>query len=201
VDILSEANAEQHPVNQFKKWFDDVLKAGFKEPTAMALATSTRNGKPSARMVLMKEFSMDGFVFYTNYQSRKGKELAQNPQASLLFYWDKLERQVRIEGAAEKVSSNVSDEYFNSRPRQSRLSALASPQSKVIEGRGVLEKKMHELESKFSGMEKIPRPRYWGGYILKPVCFEFWQGRDNRLHDRILYVLSRGRWKMKRLAP
>ena len=200
-DALSEENTEKHPTDQFKKWYHDVLKANFKEPTAVILATSRRNGKPSVRTVLMKDFSEEGFVFFTNYQSRKGRELKQNPKAAMLFYWDTLMRQVRVEGTVQKVSPDISDKYFDSRPRQSRISAIASPQSAVIESRFDLEKKAARLESKFFGRLKIPRPANWGGYILKPTYFEFWQGRENRLHDRIIYVLAKGKWMIKRLAP
>ena len=150
-DALIEEHAGKHPVAQFQKWFDDLLKSSYKEPTAVILATSSRNGKPSARTVLMKEFSKDGFVFFTNYKSRKGQELEDNPRAALLFYWDVLERQVRIEGTVKKTDTKISDEYFDSRPRQSRISAVASPQSKIVDDRFVLERKVKELEEKFSG--------------------------------------------------
>ncbi len=201
MNTLSEKNAERHPVDQFDKWFRDVLKRKFKEPAAVMLATATTGGKPSARAVLMKDFSKEGFVFFTNYSSRKGRELQKNPKAAMLFYWDVLERQVRVEGAVTKAGKEISDKYFDSRPRLSRISAIASPQSRILADRTMLEKKVNELTTKFEGQEKIPRPAHWGGFILKPTYFEFWQGRPNRLHDRIIYVLSKGKWKMSRLAP
>jgi len=201
MNLLTEDRVEKHPYLQFDKWFKDVLKADFREPTAVILATSTRRGKPSARAVLMKEYNENGFVFYTNYQSRKGRELDENPRAALLFYWDRLERQVRVEGKVSKVSSRQSDDYFGIRPRESRIGAIASPQSEVIKDRMVLEKKVAELAKKFEAIETIPRPVHWGGYTLKPTYFEFWQGQPNRLHDRIAYLLSKGNWKIKRLAP
>jgi len=198
---LTEDRVEKHPYLQFDKWFKEVLKADFKEPTAVILATSTRSGKPAARAVLMKEYNKEGFVFYTNYNSRKGKALRENPSAALLFYWDRLERQVRIEGKVAKVNKEQSDDYFDIRPRESRIGAIASPQSEVIDDRHVLERRVAELAKKFEAVEKIPRPAHWGGYILKPSYFEFWQGQPNRLHDRIVYILSKGNWKIKRLAP
>ncbi|HXH20228.1 MAG TPA: pyridoxamine 5'-phosphate oxidase, partial [Chitinophagales bacterium] len=165
---LEEKNIEQDPFDQFDNWFKDVLNARFKEPTAVVLATSTLEGHPSARMVLMKEFSSEGFVFYTNYRSRKGRELAENPNAALLFYWDILERQVRIEGRVEKVSGKISDAYFVTRPRASRIGAIISPQSRVIESREGLEKRFAEMAKRYASSEHIPRPSHWGGYILKP---------------------------------
>ncbi|GIV34934.1 MAG: pyridoxine/pyridoxamine 5'-phosphate oxidase [Chitinophagales bacterium] len=199
--MLSEETIEKNPFDQFEKWFNDVLKANFKEPTAVALATCSRDLKPSVRMVLMKDFSREGFVFYTNYMSRKGREIEENPKAALLFYWDILERQVRVEGLIEKVPDSVSDKYFDSRPRESRIGALASPQSQVIASREVLEQKVAELQKQFGDNEKIPRPPHWGGYVLSPRYFEFWESRPSRLHDRIAYVLSDKTWKIFRLAP
>ncbi len=198
---LDEKDIEKHPSDQFEKWFKDVLKCDFREPTAVILATCSRDAKPSARTVLMKEFSKDGFTFFTNYHSRKGRELEENPKATLLFYWDLLERQVRVEGMVEKVSDEESDKYFDFRPRESRISAIASPQSQVVENRESLESKVNELTSEFVNEERIPRPPNWGGFILKPHYFEFWQGRANRLHDRIAYVHHNKLWKIFRLAP
>jgi len=201
VRILIEEQLEKHPADQFDKWFHEMLKADFKEPTAVALATSTKSGKPSVRMVLMKEYSKEGFVFYTNYQGRKGKELLENPNAALLFFWDRLERQVRIEGKVKKVSAKESDDYFNIRPRESRIGAIASTQSSVLKNRETLEKKITELTKKYEAHEIIPRPAHWGGFLLKPHYFEFWQGRPSRLHDRIAYKLSGKMWKTYRMFP
>lgn len=198
---LTEEHAEKNPFRQFDRWFKEVLRADFVEPTAAILATSSGSGKPSARAVLIKEYGQDGFVFYTNYQSRKGRELGENPNATLLFYWDRLVRQVRIEGKVAKVSAAQSDNYFDLRPRESRIGAIASPQSEVIRGREELEKRVAEIRRQYEAVEKIPRPPYWGGYILKPAYFEFWQGRENRLHDRIIYVRAGYKWSIRRLAP
>jgi len=201
VEIFNEKNVAKHPADQFNKWFREMLEADFKEPTAVALATSTKSGKPSVRMVLMKEYSKEGFVFFTNYKSRKGGELLQNPNAALLFFWDKLERQVRIEGKVKKVNAQESDAYFNIRPRESRIGAIASAQSTVLKTRETLERKMAELTKQYEAHEIIPRPAHWGGYLLKPNYFEFWQGRPSRLHDRIAYKLSGKIWKTYRMFP
>lgn len=198
---FDEKDAKKNPLEQFRAWFDEMLSEQFKEPGAVVLATSSKGGKPSARVVLLKQFDESGFVFFTNYQSKKGKELSENPRAALLFYWDKLERQVRIEGKVVKTNAQISGAYFDSRPRQSRIGAIASPQSKVIAGRSALEKRMKTLQHEFPDDAHIPRPDNWGGFILKPAYFEFWQGRSSRLHDRIAYSHSKGRWKISRLAP
>jgi len=194
---LIEKNVAINPVEQFARWFEDAGKAGVLEPNAMVLSTATKAGKPAARVVLLKSFSESGLVFYTNYHSRKGHELAENNQASILFYWDIMERQIRIEGTIEKVEVHLSEEYFSSRPYESQLSAVVSEQSAVVPSRQFLEEKLEKLRN--AGVVK--RPHNWGGYILKPDYFEFWQGRANRLHDRIIYEHKNGSWNMARLAP
>jgi pyridoxamine 5'-phosphate oxidase len=198
---LLEQDVAANPVKQFEKWFDEALKAEIWEPNAMTLATATVNGVPSARIVLLKGFSEQGFAFYTNYLSRKGKELAKNPRAALIFNWGQLERQVRIEGTVEKLSKEQSEQYFHSRPIGSQLGALVSPQSQEIAGREELESKWQQLETEYQDKE-IPKPAFWGGYIVKPQLVEFWQGRSSRLHDRILYKnAGKSNWKIVRLAP
>lgn len=198
---LNEEDVDQNPYLQFEKWFNEALKAKVVEPNAMTLATSQANGIPSARIVLLKEFTDEGFVFYTNYKSKKGNEIAESPYAALVFFWADLERQVRIEGVVERVSDDESAEYFKSRPRGSQLGALSSPQSKIITNRKFLEEKLEELTKKYEDKE-IEKPDYWGGYRVIPNKIEFWQGRSNRLHDRILYVQEKDQtWKFERLAP
>jgi pyridoxamine 5'-phosphate oxidase len=197
---LSKTEVDPNPFIQFKKWFEQALAAQLPEPNAMTIATTTPDGKPSARMVLLKDFDERGFVFFTNYNSRKGQELAQNPQAAIVFWWAELERQVRILGRVEKVSESESDYYFESRPTKSRLGAWASNQSEIIPTREVLEQRMQELQSKYENQE-IPRPQHWGGLRVIPTEIEFWQGRSSRLHDRLLYTYVDGSWKIQRLSP
>ncbi|KAI7728968.1 hypothetical protein M8C21_010631 [Ambrosia artemisiifolia] len=202
---LEEEDVEPDPFVQFQKWFDDALAAGLKEPNAMALCTAGKDGKPSSRMVLLKGFDNTGFVWYTNYGSRKAKDLSENANASLLFYWDGLNRQVRIEGSVQKVSEEESESYFHSRPRGSQIGAIASKQSSVIPGRDFLHQEYKDLETKYSDGAPIPKPTNWGGYRLKPDFFEFWQGQTSRLHDRLCYYPQEAdstiSWKIKRLAP
>jgi pyridoxamine 5'-phosphate oxidase len=198
---LTEAEADPDPIEQFRKWFDEALAADLHEPNAMTLATATPDGRPSARVVLLKGYDERGFVFYTSYEGRKSRELEENPRCALVFYWSELERQIRIEGRAGRVSEEESDAYYGSRPRGSRLSAWVSAQSRPVEDRGALEKRLWELEAEYEGRE-IPRPPFWGGYRVEPEAIEFWQGRENRMHDRLLYRrLSDGGWRMQRLQP
>lgn len=198
---LSEASADENPFKQFEKWFGEAIAAALPEPNAMTLATATEAGKPSARIVLIKGFDEHGFIFYTNYESRKGRELAENPFASLVFHWTELERQVRIEGAVEKVSREVSEKYFHSRPAGSQLGAWASAQSRVVTGREELESNLAMRTTEFDGKE-IVLPPFWGGYRVVPDVIEFWQGRPNRLHDRLQYSrAAEAAWKIERLSP
>jgi pyridoxamine 5'-phosphate oxidase len=199
--VLDERNVDPNPIDLFRRWYDAAVKSGSRLPDAMTLATAARDGRPSARVVLLKQFDNDGFVFYTNYNSSKAKELEENPRAALVMYWTVLDRQVRVEGSVARVSAAESDEYFQTRPRESQIGALASPQSEVVASRDVLEKKYAELVELYDG-RKIERPDHWGGYILKPERIEFWQNRNGRLHDRILYQRdSTGSWSIQRLAP
>jgi pyridoxamine 5'-phosphate oxidase len=200
-DVLDEKDVDSNPIDLFRRWFDAAVASGSRLPDAMTLATATKDGVPSARVVLLKQFGDDGFVFYTNYHSSKARELEENPRAALVMYWTVLDRQVRVTGTVERVSDDQSDEYFQTRPRESQLGALASPQSEVIESREVLEQKYAELDDLYRNRE-VERPAHWGGYILKPEQIEFWQNRTGRLHDRILYQRdSSGSWSIKRLAP
>jgi pyridoxamine 5'-phosphate oxidase len=198
---LSKTEVDPNPFIQFQKWFEQAVAAQLPEPNAMTLATATPDGKPSARMVLLKDFDERGFAFFTNYNSHKGQELAENPQGSLVFWWAELERQVRISGRVEKVSQTESDNYFNVRPPSSRLGAWVSNQSEVIDSREVLEKRMQEFQRQYENQE-ITRPPHWGGLRVIPTEIEFWQGRSSRLHDRLLYTrLNDGSWKIERLSP
>ena len=198
---LSEADLDPNPIRQFQVWFEQALAAGLPEPNAMTLATATPDGRPSARMVLIKGADERGFVFFSNYQSRKGRELDANPYAALVFYWAELERQIRIEGRVERVSSQESDAYFQSRPAGSRLGAWASRQSAVIAGRAELEGRLAELAAQHPGGD-VPRTPHWGGYRVVPESIEFWQGRPSRLHDRLRYRLREdGTWLVERLSP
>lgn len=198
---LDISNILPDPIKQFEKWFDEVLQAGVTEPNAMHLATVDEKQKPSSRIVLLKGIENERFLFYTNYQSRKGKELELNPACALTFFWPDIERQVRIEGIAERVDPQISDKYFQSRPRGSQIGAWSSPQSTVIRNRTILEERASQMEKKFETHKVLPRPHQWGGYQVDPLLIEFWQGRANRLHDRIEYVKADGVWKMHRLAP
>jgi pyridoxamine 5'-phosphate oxidase len=197
---LSEDDADPDPIKQFAKWFDEALHAKIPEPNAMSVATATPNGRPSLRILLIKEFNESGFVWFTNYASRKGQELLANPYAALLFHWIELERQVRIEGRVERIAAAESDAYFHSRPLQSRLGAHASSQSQPVANRQVLEQQFTEIEKQYG--DQPPRPEHWGGYRLIPDSIEFWQGRSSRMHDRILYTrLGDGHWLHQRLQP
>ncbi len=201
LESLSKNDVSPDPIVQFGHWFREALNSDLPEPNAMTLATATRDGKPSARTVLLKGFDDQGFVFYTNYESRKGRELAENPNVALLFAWLELERQIRIEGTVEKVSREESLRYFQSRPKGSQIGAWASPQSRVIERREVLEKKVDALLIDYAQSDVLPLPPFWGGYRVRPLAIEFWQGRESRLHDRICYTKVSDTWQITRLAP
>ncbi len=198
---LNEDGAAGDPIVQFSRWFDEAKAAGVREINAMSLATAAPDGHPDNRIVLLKQFDASGFVFYTNYNSRKGHELLANPRACALFFWIELERQVRIEGTVSRVSPQQSDRYFSERPLEARLGAWASPQSEPIASRAELEARMDAVRSRFAGQAEPPRPPNWGGYRIAPLQMEFWQGRASRLHDRLLYVREAGGWRRSRLAP
>jgi pyridoxamine 5'-phosphate oxidase len=201
LQTLSETDIGKDPFAQFGKWWQEALNAGIEEPNAMTLATASADGMPDARIVLLKGFDERGFTFYTNYNSSKGMQLLENPRATLVFFWKELERQVRVGGLVNLAPSRLSDEYFDSRPEGSRIGAWASPQSEPIAGREWLEENERRYRELWMG-KTIVRPPHWGGYVLKPVRIEFWQGRPSRLHDRFLFTLqSNGLWKIERLAP
>lgn len=198
---LSESGVDPDPLKQFEIWMDEALKANVPDPHAMVLSTVSRSGKPSARVVLLRDISSGGLVFYTNYDSRKGEEIRENAKAAVVFFWHELDRQVRAEGEITRTDNAESDRYFASRPRPSQLAAWASQQSRVLSGRQELERRFGELETEFEG-HVIPRPENWGGYRIRLHAVEFWQGRPNRLHDRILYTLNdSNNWVISRLAP
>lgn len=196
---LDEESIERDPFKQFEKWFNEALNSKIYEPNAMSVATCINN-KPSLRVVLLKSFDKNGFVFFTNYKSHKGQEIDENPNVAINFFWSELQRQVRIEGKAQKISDKKSEEYFHSRPKGSQIGALASPQSQVISGREELEKVYTDLEKKYKNSE-VPKPDHWGGYIVIPETIEFWQGRESRLHDRIFFTKKHSEWEFVRLAP
>jgi pyridoxamine 5'-phosphate oxidase len=197
---LREALLSPNPITQFESWFDQALKAGVAEPHTMILATVSPDGSPSARVVLLRGVDEDGFTFYTNYGSRKSKEISANPKVAVVFYWHEIDRQVRAEGTAVRLKGAESDRYFAARPRESQIAAWASSQSSVLSGRSELEERYKEFDLKFRDMP-VPRPENWGGFKIKPTRVEFWQGRPGRLHDRVLYVANAGAWEISRLAP
>jgi pyridoxamine 5'-phosphate oxidase len=197
---LDKSHISSDPIAQMELWLNEAIDSSLYEATAMTVSTVSGDGRPSSRILLLKGITHQGFIFFTNYKSRKGKDLTKNPYGAINFFWPELERQVRIEGKIEKVSEKESDEYFQSRPRGSQLGASVSPQSEVINEREKIERERDEMEKKYEG-KIIPRPLQWGGYILKPDYFEFWQGRQDRLHDRIAYTLNGNEWKVDRLAP
>ena len=198
---LDEKQVDANPIDLFQRWFSEAQSSGARLPDAMTLATASRDGRPSARVVLLKQADDEGFVFYTNYRSKKARELDENPRAALVLYWVQLDRQVRVEGSVERISAAESDEYFATRPRDSQIGAIASPQSEEIENRGFLEMRFAALAESFRDRE-VTRPEHWGGYRLRPELIEFWQNREGRLHDRIVYEKQAdASWSIKRLAP
>lgn len=198
---LNESDVLLNPIEQFKKWFNEALHSEVLEVNAFVLSTVSEHLKPSSRIVLLKDIKPEGFSFFTNYDSRKGQEMAANPSVSALFFWPELQRQVRIEGLVEKLPASDSDEYFASRPRGSRIGAIASPQSQDLSNRAELEARVHAVEEQFVDSDTIPRPSNWGGYLLKPNRLEFWQGRSSRLHDRIVFSAQENGWTIKCIAP
>lgn len=198
---LSEHEVIADPIGQFQRWFDEAIEKGVMEPNAMTLSTVSATGQPSSRIVLLKDLDGSGFGFFTNYESQKGTELLENPYAALLFFWPELQRQVRVTGRVEKMPAASSDTYFQSRPKGSQMGAIASPQSREIPDRLMLDTRLAELEERYKDVELIPRPAYWGGFRLLPDALEFWQGRESRLHDRLVYKRLEDGWKITRLAP
>jgi pyridoxamine 5'-phosphate oxidase len=198
---LDITSVHKNPITQFERWFEEALTAEVPEPNAFTLSTVTEDGRPSGRIVLLKGVENGKFIFYTNYQSGKGKDLENNPACALTFFWPELERQVRIEGIASRTEVLISEKYFQSRPRESQIGAWASPQSAIISGREILDARVKELQKKFDGVEKLPKPNQWGGYEVDPIEIEFWQGRSNRLHDRIVFIKQDEQWQTHRLAP
>ena len=198
---LDFEHAAADPIMQFDQWFKEAVNAEILEPNAMTLASCSAEGRPSARILLLKDYNEEGFIFYTNYDSQKGKELQENPFAAMVFAWLELERQIRIEGRIEKVSRSISDQYFASRPKGSQIGAWASPQSSIIDSRKILEDNVENLKQKYQDAERLPLPPHWGGFRLIPEFIEFWQGRSSRLHDRIRYQRIDNQWKLDRLAP
>jgi len=198
---LDITSIDKNPLTQFVRWFDEALKSDVDEPNAFTLSTVSEDGRPSGRIVLLKGVENGKFIFYTNYQSAKGKELENNPACALTFFWPELERQVRVEGLANKIDAALSEKYFQSRPRESQIGAWASPQSAAISGREILDARVLELQKKFEGVDKLPKPNQWGGYEVEPNEIEFWQGRPNRLHDRIVFYKVDEKWQAHRLAP
>ena len=199
--VLELPTADADPLHLVKSWLEDAIRAEVNEPNAMNLATVGENGRPAARIVLLKGLENGKFEFYTNYQSNKGNDLEKNPACALTFFWPELERQLRVEGMASRLSDTKSDEYFRSRPRGSQVGAWASPQSHAVASRQLLEERFAQLESKYEGAEFLPRPKQWGGFGVEPFLIEFWQGRPNRMHDRICYILAEKKWVARRLAP
>ena len=197
---LTEENINKNPFKQFEIWFEEAKKIGLKDPNAMNVASATKNGIPSSRMVLLKAYNEQGFIFYTNYSSRKSSEIIDNPIVALNFFWDALERQIRIEGEIKKVDKEVSDAYFNSRSRLSQLGAHASNQSQIIGNYEELTDKLNSFDEQYKDKD-IPRPDHWGGFIVIPSSIEFWQGHDGRLHDRLKFEKENDNWAMKRLSP
>jgi pyridoxamine-phosphate oxidase len=197
---LNENEVDKSPYNQFAKWFEEAVNSQILDPYAMTVSTVNNDCKPSSRVVYLRDISENGLIFYTNYLSKKGHDIAANPYIAVNIYWAELERQIRIEGKVEKASEEKSDEYFSKRPRESQIGAWASEQSTEITSRETLEERVKFFTEKFKG-QPVPRPKHWGGYLIKPNYFEFWQGRPNRLHDRIVYELVNNNWKIKRLAP
>lgn len=201
-DELIESKAPANPYELFDRWFTAAKGSGGPEPNAMVVATVTDRGTPAARVVLVKQVTAEGFIFYTNYESRKGQELDERPNAAAVFNWLEMQRQVRIEGTVERVAPEVSSDYFQSRPKKSQIGAWVSPQSQEIPDRDFLESRQQEVEAKYTDVDELPRPDHWGGFIIKPTLIEFWQGRSSRLHDRLAYKPDgNGNWKRVRLAP